>query len=90
MATKQSRTQIERFLKQVESAAKRLRADVRSRTGAATVQKRLRKTAADLDRQTKVLRGRVGRYVEHLGQEIKGTAKKRRTARGTSARRRKK
>jgi hypothetical protein len=90
MATKQHQTQIERFLKQVESAARRLRADVRNRTGAATVQKRLRKTAADLDRQTKVLRGRVGRYVEHLAQGIKGASKKRMTTRRSAASRRKK
>jgi hypothetical protein len=83
MATKHHQTQIERFLKQVESAARRLRADVRKRTGAAAVQKRLSKTAADLDKQTKVLRTRVGRYVEHLGQDIKGASKgatRRRTA----------
>ena len=89
MASKHE-TQIEIFLKQVESAAKRLRADVRKRTGAAAVQKRLRKTAADLDRQTRVLRGRVGRYIEHLGQGIKGASRGRTTKRRSAARRRKK
>ncbi len=80
---KTNQKQIESFIKQVETAAKRLRADIRKQAGAAGLEKRLRKTAADLDKQATAVRRRVGTYIERLWKEIKVGRKKSRAKVGT-------
>jgi hypothetical protein len=67
---------IAKFIKQMESQAKRLRADVRKRAKAAGVEKKLHQAAAQLEKRAKTVADQVRKHAAAIKKELAGTAKK--------------
>jgi hypothetical protein len=74
MARKQG-DQIAAVIKEVEAIAKRLRSDIRKRTGAAQLRKRLEAAAAQLRKRAATAAGYVEKYVHELRKELEGSRK---------------
>lgn len=70
------KTQIAKFLKEMETAAKRLRADVRKRARAAGLDKKLHQAAAGLEKRTKTAVAHVRKHADRITRELAGTARK--------------
>ena len=96
MATGTAR--VSSLIRDVEAAAKRLRADIRKRAAPAAIQKNLERAASELRKRAAHAAAQVEKYVgevrkdleKRLGTAPKKTAKpaRKRTARKTTARKR--
>jgi hypothetical protein len=62
------------LIKDVESAAKRLRNDVRKRANAAQLQRNLQNAAAQLRKRAAAAAGQVEKYVHEVRKELEGKA----------------
>jgi hypothetical protein len=65
---------ISELIKDVESSAKRLRADVRKRANATGLLKNLQTAAEQLRKRAAAAAGQVERYVHELRKELEGSA----------------
>jgi len=83
--TKRRKSQISRFIKHIEGTVKRLRADVQKRAKATGLDKKLRKTALQLERHAKSVSGHVRKYAIEIKREL--SRKVRRPAKKVVARR---
>jgi ElaB/YqjD/DUF883 family membrane-anchored ribosome-binding protein len=62
------------LIREVESAAKRLRNDVRKRANAAQLQKNLQNAAAQLRKRAAAAAGQVEKYVHDIRKDLEGKA----------------
>lgn len=83
------KTQIAKFLKEMETAAKRLRADVRKRARAAGLDRKLHQAAAQLEKRTKTAVSHVRKHADRITRELAGTARKPAKKRRTKRKRKK-
>ena len=83
--TKRRKNQIRRFIKHIDGSVKRLRADGHRRAKASGLDKKLRKTALQLERHAKSVSGHVRKYAIEIKKEL--SRKVRRPAKKVVARR---
>jgi hypothetical protein len=87
------RARITSLIREVESAARRLNADIRKRTTPAAIQKNLERAASELRKLAANAAAQVEKYVHELRKDLEGrsatTAKKTKTTKRKRATRRK-
>ena len=69
---KKRKTQIAKFIKEIEATAKRLRADVQKRAKAAGLDKKLHQAAAQLEKRAKTVAGHVRKHAADLKKQLAG------------------
>ncbi len=87
---KKRKTQIAKFIKEIEATAKRLRADVQKRVMAAGLDKKLHQAAAQLEKRAKTAASHVRKHAADLKKQLAKKKPTRRPARKARTRKKRK
>lgn len=73
---KKRKAQISRFIREMETTVKRLRADVKKRARAAGLDKKLHQAATQIERRAKTVADHVRKHADDIKKQLAGTTRK--------------